>query len=101
MKRALVTILFAPISVVSGLLAGLLGKRMFAGLWSLFDKEKPPEPKDREASWGKVLLALLLEGAIFRVVRGVADRASRSAFGKATGAWPGEEKPEPADSTGA
>jgi hypothetical protein len=89
-------ILFIPVSIAGGLLAGLLGKKMFEGLWSLFDKEEPPDPKDRDASWKKVLPALLLEGAIFRAVRGVVDRASRKAFTKATGSWPGDEHPEPA-----
>jgi hypothetical protein len=87
-------ILFAPVSVLSGLLAGVLGKKLFEGLWSLVDREQPPDPKHRDVSWGKVVAALILEGAIFRAVRGVVDRASRQAFSKATGSWPGEERPE-------
>jgi hypothetical protein len=87
-------ILFVPVSVLSGLLAGVLGKKLFEGLWSLVDREQPPDPKHRDVSWGKVVAALILEGAIFRAVRGVVDRASRQAFSKATGSWPGEERPE-------
>jgi hypothetical protein len=88
-------ILFVPVSVLSGLVAGVLGKKLFEGLWSLVDREQPPDPKHRDASWGKVVAALMLEGAIFRAVRGVVDRASRQAFSKATGSWPGEKRPEP------
>jgi hypothetical protein len=69
---------------------------MFERVWSLFDKEQPPDPNDRNAPWKKVLPALLLEGAIFRAVRGVVDRASRKGFTKVTGSWPGDEHPEPA-----
>jgi Protein of unknown function (DUF4235) len=87
-------ILFAPVSVLGGLLAGVLGKKLFEGLWSLVDREQPPDPKHRDVSWGKVVAALILEGAIFRAVRGVVDRASRQAFSRATGSWPGEERPE-------
>jgi hypothetical protein len=87
-------ILFIPVSVISGLVAGVLGKKLFEGLWSLVDHEQPPDPKHRDVSWGKVVAALILEGAIFRAVRGVVDRASRQAFSKATGSWPGEERPE-------
>jgi hypothetical protein len=87
-------ILFVPVSVLSGLLAGVLGKKLFEGLWSLVDREQPPDPKHRDVSWGKVVAALILEGAIFRAVRGVVDRASRQAFSKATGSWPGEKRPE-------
>jgi hypothetical protein len=36
----------------------------------------------------------LLEGAIFRAVRGVFDHGSRQAFSRLTGSWPGEERPE-------
>ena len=86
-------ILFAPFSIVAGLLAGLAGKRIFAGLWSLVDKEEPPDPKHRDVSWAKVVLALLLEGAVFRAVRGVVDRGAREGFSRLTGVWPGETRP--------
>ena len=89
-------ILFIPFSVLGGLFAGLIGKKVFEGIWSLFDRQEPPHPKDRDASWKKVLPALLLEGAIFRVVRGAVDRASRKGFTKVTGSWPGDERPKPA-----
>jgi len=39
--------------------------------------------------------ALLVEGAIFRLVRGMADHGARHSFAKVTGTWPGEERPEP------
>jgi hypothetical protein len=89
-------ILFIPFSLLGGLLAGVIGKKVFEGVWSLVDKEEPPDPSHRDAPWKKVLPALLLEGAIFRAARGVVDRASRKGFSKMTGSWPGEERPEPA-----
>jgi hypothetical protein len=88
-------LLFIPFSVLGGLVAGVIGKKMFQGLWSLVDKEEPPEPEDRDVPWKKLVPALLLEGAIFRAVRGDADRASREAFSRATGRWPGDKRPEP------
>ena len=72
-----------------------VGKKVFEGLWSLVDNEEAPDPSHRDVPWKKVLPALLLEGAIFRTVRGVVDRASRKGFSKLTGSWPGEERPEP------
>jgi hypothetical protein len=89
-------ILFKPVSVLGGLLAGFLGRKLFDGLWSLVDRQEPPDPKHRDTSWGRVVLALALEGAIFRAVRGVVDRALRQAFSRATGSWPGEDRPEAA-----
>jgi xanthosine utilization system XapX-like protein len=46
-------ILFAPFSALGGLLAGLLGKRVFAAVWSLIDKEEPAQPEHRDAPWSK------------------------------------------------
>ncbi len=37
---------------------------------------------------------LMAEGAIFRFTRGVVDRGTRVAFARATGSWPGDEKPD-------
>jgi len=87
-------ILFIPFSVVAGILAGIVGKKAFEGLWGAFDDQKAPDPKHREIEWRKLIPALLLEGAILRAVRGLFDYGSRRAFSKLTGSWPGEERPE-------
>jgi hypothetical protein len=88
-------LLFVPFSVIAGVLSGKIGKRLFESVWSFFDADEPPDPRSRDASWRRVVFALLLQGAIFRAVRGVADRASREAFSKLTGSWPGDEHAEP------
>jgi hypothetical protein len=88
-------LLFLPFSVVAGLLAGLVSKKLFEQIWGLIDKEEPPEAKHREISVGKLVAALALEGAIFRLMRGLADHGSRQSFAKVTGSWPGEEAPKP------
>jgi hypothetical protein len=87
-------ILFTPISVVAGVLAGIVGRKVFERLWSLIDDEEPPGPEHCEVSWPKLIAALALEGAIFRLVKGLADRGARRAFATGTGTWPGEERPE-------
>jgi hypothetical protein len=88
-------LLFTPISIVGGLLAGLIGKKIFEQLWGVVDDEEPPDPKHRDVPWLKVIVALALEGAIFRAVRGVVDRGSRIGFERLTGTWPGQAEPEP------
>jgi hypothetical protein len=87
-------ILFVPFSIVAGLIAGLIGKKAFEGVWGLIDDEEPPEPEHREISWPKLIMALMVEGAIFRVVKGLVDHKARGWFEKVTGSWPGEEAPE-------
>jgi hypothetical protein len=84
-------VIFIPISVIGGILAGIVGRKTFEGLWGVVDEQEAPDPKHRDVAWGKLIPALLLEGAIFRAVRGVFDHAARRAFTKLTGRWPGEE----------
>jgi hypothetical protein len=86
---------FTPIGLVLGLAAGQVAKKIFDAVWSLFDDEEAPRPKHREIRLVKMLLALLVEGAIFRVVRGLADHGARHGWAQLTGSWPGEERPEP------
>jgi hypothetical protein len=86
---------FAPFSIVGGLLAGLVAAKIFNQIWGLIDKHEPPEAKHREISPVKLAAALMLEGAIFRLVRGAFDHSARRGFKRLTGSWPGEEAPEP------
>ena len=87
--------LFLPFSILAGLLAGLIGRKLFDQVWGIFDEEEPPDSKHLEISWGKLLLAAAVEGAIFRAVKEATDHGSRRAFMSLTGTWPGEERPEP------
>jgi uncharacterized protein DUF4235 len=88
-------ILFVPFSVAGGLLAGLLGKKLFEQVWGMIDKEEPPHPEHRQVSVPKMLIALALEGAIFRLTKGALDHWARRSFERFMGSWPGEEEPEP------
>ena len=87
--------LFLPISVLGGILAGLIGTKIFERLWKLVDDEEPPDAEHRDISYAKLALASVLEGAIFRLIRGFFDHGARHGFEKLTGAWPGEEAPAP------
>jgi uncharacterized protein DUF4235 len=87
--------LFMPFSIAAGLIAGFLSKKIFDGIWQLFDDQEAPEPEHREISWVKLILALAIEGAVFRAVRGLVDHQARRGFHRVTGSWPGDEAPEP------
>lgn len=89
-------VLFMPFSVLGGLLAGKVAKATFDGLWRLVDEEESPKPDQWKVRWPKLLAALLVEGAIFRLVRGAFDHGSRLLFKRLTGSWPGEEAPSKA-----
>ena len=88
-------VLFIPFSVAGGFVAGLLGKKLFEQVWGLIDKEEPPHAEHREISVPKMLIALAIEGAIFRMAKGAFDHWARRSFARFTGTWPGEEEPEP------
>jgi hypothetical protein len=88
-------IAFTPLSIVLGLIAGMVGKKIFEQVWGLIDDEEPPDAKHRDISYTKLVAALVFEGAIFRLIKGLTDHGARRAFARTTGTWPGEEEPEP------
>lgn len=89
------SLVFKPIGILTGVLAGILGKRVFELVWGLIDDQDAPEPKYRQLHLGKLAIALVLEGALFRLIRGFAEHGVRQGFSALTGEWPGEEAPEP------
>lgn len=87
---------FAPFAMIGGLIAGVIGRRLYKAAWARVDGEQPPTPGDRDAAWGRVVLSLMLQGAIFTASRGIVDRLLRSAFSWLTGFWPGQKRPKAA-----
>jgi len=87
---------FAPIGIVAGLFAGMAAQKAFERLWAVIDDEEPPAPDNRDVSIPKLVAALLVEGAIFRLVKGLVDRGTRSGFASLTGSWPGDKRPDEA-----
>src|SRR3954468_18432633 len=87
-------LVFIPISILGGLLAGAIGQKAFDAIWGKVDDREPPQPEHREISIAKLAIALVIEGAIFRLVKGLFDHAARRGFARMTGEWPGEEEPE-------
>jgi hypothetical protein len=86
--------LFTPIGLAVGLAAGQVAKKIFDKVWGLVKDEEAPRPKHREVPVATMVVALLVEGAIARVVRGMVDHGTRHGWAQLTGAWPGAERPE-------
>jgi len=83
-------LMFAPVKIVAKRVAPRLSRKLFTRLWSVVDDTAPPpRPQERQASVGKLLVALALEGACTAVVSGLLDQASRRKFARVTGRWPG------------
>jgi hypothetical protein len=88
-------LIFMPLRLGAGLLAGVVGKKLFQSVWGLIDDQEPPKAEQRLISVRMLALALVIEGALFRALRGLADHSARRAFAGFTGSWPGEREPEP------
>ena len=89
-------IIYKPFGVVLGILAGLLGKRVFDFVWERIDDEDPPKATTRQTSLAKLVGATALQGVIFKVTRVLVDRAGAKGFSRLTGVWPGEQRPDAA-----
>jgi hypothetical protein len=93
-EAQMLKLMFMPVRLIGGMVAGVLAAKVFERVWAAIDKDGAPDPEHREIPLPKMLAALALEGAIFRAVRGLVDHGSRVAFSRATGRWPGDERPE-------
>ena len=83
--------LYKPLGIAFGVLGGLLAGTIFKQIWKrVADEEDAPKATERERSWGEVLPAAALQGAIFALVKAAVDRGGAQGFEKLTGAWPGD-----------
>jgi hypothetical protein len=79
-----VSLVFKPVGILSGVLAGMVAKKMFEVLWGLIDDQEPPEAKHHDVQVGKLAAALALEGAIFRSLAA----SPTTARGGSSRSWP-------------
>lgn len=91
------TLLYKPLGIVLGIIAGIVGRKLFDRAWALVDDEEPPKATTEDAGWAKALTAAAMQAMIFAVVRAAVDRAGATWFRDFTGAWPGPKRQEPAD----
>ena len=82
-------VLFLPI-ILAGILTGIISKKLFSLVWTALDGAEPPDHEKCVEDHVTLAAALVLEGAIVRLVRGGVDHASRHGFAP-HGTWPGED----------
>ena len=87
-------LIYKPVGIVLGIIAGAIGRAIFSKVWGLIDDEEPPDAEDREVGMPKLIASLAVQGATFSIARGLTDHYARESFYRATGAWPGEERPD-------
>ena len=85
-------ILYRPIGLASSMLGGLLASVLFRQVWRLAtpgEQPDPPKPLESEYSFKQIMLAAVIQGAIFSAVKTIIDRQGARMFERATGEWPG------------
>jgi hypothetical protein len=90
--KLIVKLIYKPFSIVGGLLAGAVARRIFDVVWSHIDDEPPPKANTDDETWGRVLGAAALKSVTFSVTRATADRASAQTFRYLFGVWPGRTR---------
>jgi hypothetical protein len=84
-------IIYKPLGWLVALLGSMLAGAVFKRLWP---DDKAPDAKDARKSWGEVVGAAIVHGAVFGGVKAAVDRAGATGFAKVTGAWPGPKSSE-------
>jgi hypothetical protein len=86
-------ILYRPWGIVASLLGGLIAGQIFQQVWKKLDPESPddpPTPLESEYRLRKILVAAMVQGAIFSLVRALINRGGARLFQRWTGEWPGD-----------
>ncbi|AWB90781.1 DUF4235 domain-containing protein [Aeromicrobium chenweiae] len=85
-------ILYRPVGLVSSIVGGLVASLLFKQIWkrvSAGEDADPPGPLQSEYDFKEILVAAVLQGAIYSVVKAVIQRQGAKGFQRATGEWPG------------
>jgi hypothetical protein len=89
MTRLLTRVAYKPVGLLLGAGAGALSSLVFKQIWKrVGHDEHAPTATDEDRSWGEVLAAAALQGAIFALVKAAVDRAGATGVRKVTGEWP-------------
>lgn len=82
-------ILYKPVGMIVGVLGGLVATALFNKVWGkIAGVDEAPDPTDKKATWGQVMLAATIQGAIFGAVKAAVDRGGAEGYRKVTGEWP-------------
>jgi len=87
-KAALIA--YKPIGLLFSILGGLLANLVFGQVWKrISDAPTPPNATDEDYTTREVLLAAVLQGALFGLVKSAVDRAGMRALKRVVNRPPG------------
>ncbi|MFF8532014.1 DUF4235 domain-containing protein [Streptomyces sp. SAS_267] len=83
-------IVYKPVGLALGAVSGVIAGAVFKQAWKMLAHDKDaPDATDEGRTWGKVILAATLQGAIFAAVKAIVDRTGAATTRSLTGTWPG------------
>ncbi|MFD5628236.1 MULTISPECIES: DUF4235 domain-containing protein [unclassified Streptomyces] len=83
-------IAYKPVGLALGAVSGMLAAAAFKQAWKVLGHdEDAPDATDEGRSWSEVLVAAIIQGAIFAGVKAAVDRGGAVATRRVTGTWPG------------
>jgi hypothetical protein len=83
-------IAYKPVGLALGAVSGVAAGGLFKQVWKqLGHDDDAPDATDEERTWSEVILAAVLQGAIFAGVKAAVDRGGAAATRRLTGTWPG------------
>ena len=92
----LLRLLYKPFAIVGAIVAGKLGRSIFASIWTKIDNAPPPLPGTGQASTAKVVAAQALQAGVMAGTAAAVDRTLARFFHHLIGIWP-RKLPEPKD----
>ncbi len=84
-------LIYLPLSLLASVVGGLMAGALFKKIWKgIAGEEEAPKPTQPDRSWREILAAAAVQGAVTGGVQALVDRGSLRGFEKATGVWAGE-----------
>jgi MFS superfamily sulfate permease-like transporter len=82
---------YRPVGLVASIVAGAIASAVFKQIWKrVADEDDAPDAMQSEYGIGQIVLAAMLQGAIFATVKALIDRGGARGFQRLTGSWPGD-----------
>ncbi|GAA2778047.1 DUF4235 domain-containing protein [Nonomuraea dietziae] len=86
-------LIYKPLSLLISVLGGMIAGALFKQVWKVVaGQDDAPDADDQEYTWRQVLVAAMVQGAIFGLVKAAIQRAGAQGVRKTTGHWPGDAR---------
>ncbi|MEU4547122.1 DUF4235 domain-containing protein [Nonomuraea dietziae] len=86
-------LIYKPLSLLISVLGGMIAGALFKQVWNVVaGQDDAPDADDQDYTWRQVLVAAMVQGAIFGLVKAAIQRAGAQGVRKTTGHWPADDR---------